>query len=196
MASRQRSTAGVPERPLSLTENVVLAVVCEGTTHGFALARLLGRDGAVGQVFHVPRPLVYRALDRLLARALVGVEEVQDSPTGPQRTRYRATPRGRAAAGRWLSAPVAHVRDVRTEFLVKLVLAERAGTGARDLVNKQLQRVRPIVHALEAQSAAGAAAAEPAEGVEAVVNLWRLETARATLRFLEQLAPDPPPTPT
>ena len=37
------------------------------------------------------------------------------------------TPAGRRVAKRWLDAPVQHLRDVRTELLVKLALRDRAG---------------------------------------------------------------------
>ena len=51
---------------LSFVENLVLALIVEGPTHGFAIARDLGRDGAMGRVYEVSRPLVYRAVDRLV----------------------------------------------------------------------------------------------------------------------------------
>ena len=165
-------------RSLSLTENVVLALIGEGPTHGFAVARLVGPDHVIGRIFHIPRPIVYRAVDRLLAADLVQVDSVQPSSHGPQRTRYRITRVGRKAADTWLSTPVAHIRDIRTEFLVKLVLLERAGIDPAALVEAQRRIVAPIVTALEEQSSGGA---------DRVVSSWRYESAQAALRFLDNL---------
>ena len=52
----------MPDAP-PLTDWVVLALVVEQPRHGFALARELAADGALGEVWTVPRPLVYRAID-------------------------------------------------------------------------------------------------------------------------------------
>ncbi|MFV0259098.1 MAG: PadR family transcriptional regulator, partial [Acidimicrobiales bacterium] len=60
---------GVPE--LSLTEWVVLAVLAEAPTHGFAVAKELRPGTDLGRVITVHRPLVYRALDRLVAAGLI-----------------------------------------------------------------------------------------------------------------------------
>jgi DNA-binding PadR family transcriptional regulator len=179
MATSQPWTAQSSTLRLSLAEHVVLALVGEGPTHGFAVARLLGEDDTLGQIFHVPRPMVYRALDRLMAARLVQVAEVEATSQGPRRTRYRITRTGRKEADTWLSTPVAHIRDIRTEFLLKLVLLERAEADVRPLVRAQREVVAPIVAALRQRSPAGS---------YRVVNAWRYQTARATLRFLDQLA--------
>lgn len=181
MATSQPSTSPSSTLRLSVAEHVVLALVAEGPTHGFAVARLVGKDDTLGQIFHIPRPIVYRALDRLLGARLVEVVDVQASSQGPRRTRYRITRAGRNAADAWLSAPVAHIRDIRTEFLLKLVLLERAEADARPLVGAQREVVAPIVASLGQRSSGGS---------ERVVNAWRYQTAQATLRFLDQLAGD------
>jgi DNA-binding PadR family transcriptional regulator len=55
-----------PQPPaLSLTEWLVLCLASEGPTHGFAIARLLGHTGDLGQVWRVPKPVIYRGLARL-----------------------------------------------------------------------------------------------------------------------------------
>lgn len=41
---------------LSLAEWVVLCLVCEAPSHGFALVRMLADDGELGQVLRVPKP--------------------------------------------------------------------------------------------------------------------------------------------
>jgi DNA-binding PadR family transcriptional regulator len=166
---------------LGLAEQTVLAVVDEGTVHGFAVAALTARDGALGRIWHVPRPVVYRALGRLRAAGLVDAGEAESGP-GPQRTPYSTTPAGRAEAQRWLAAPVRHVRDVRSEFLLKLALLDRRGADRADLVAAQRAALVPIADAL---------AAERAAGPDDVLLAWRASTTAAALAFLDELAPRP-----
>src|SRR5215510_5695546 len=106
---------------LSLAEWVVLALVEEGPTHGFAIASLTGDDGPVGSVWHVPRPVVYRSLSRLHDAGLVEVASVEPGK-GPQRMVYEITRPGRSAVTAWLDTPVQHVRDIRSHLLVRLAL--------------------------------------------------------------------------
>src|SRR5262245_54564366 len=110
---------------LSLAEWIVLALVDEGPTHGFAVAALTAEDGAVGRAWHVPRPIVYRSIDRLTDHELIRLEATVASERGPQRAVVAATPAGHRACGLWLARPVAHIRDIRSELLVKLGLLAR-----------------------------------------------------------------------
>src|SRR5260370_429162 len=55
------------ELSLSLAEWLVLSLVCEEPRHGFAIARILGREGSMGRIWRVPKPVIYRALQRLRA---------------------------------------------------------------------------------------------------------------------------------
>jgi len=165
---------------LPLTEHVVLALVAEGTTHGWALARLLAPDGEVGRVWTVRRALVYRALAQLEALGLVREAGEAPSERGPRRTLVRVTPRGRRLVEAWLAAPVAHVRDLRTELLVKLLLADRAGAPTGDLIGRQHAVLSDLAGQLERRLA-------DADGFEAMLVRWRVESTAAALRFLEAL---------
>ena len=100
-------------RPEQLTtgEWAVLALVEEGPTHGFAVARSMAPDGAVGQVWSMRRPLVYRTLDVLEGRELTQTVGTEASTAGPQRTLVEVTAEGRKKVADWLIEPVAHVRD-------------------------------------------------------------------------------------
>jgi DNA-binding PadR family transcriptional regulator len=73
------------ERGLSLAEWLVLCLVSEGPTHGFAIAGLLAHKNRLGQVWHVPRQVVYRAAQRLEYLGLITVSEKQLSRLGPAR---------------------------------------------------------------------------------------------------------------
>lgn len=157
--------------PSGLAEHVCLALVAEGPTHGWALGTLLSPDGDLGRIWTLSRPLTYRALDGLAERRLV--ERRPDAaPSRRERTTLRVTPAGRRAAHRWLDAPVTHVRDIRTELLLKLALRRRAGLGLDSLLSAQLEMLRPALDALEAPDHA-----DP-------VDRWRRENAAAVRRFL------------
>src|ERR1700745_1765340 len=95
---------------LSLPEWTVLPVVSERPTHGFAIAQLTAPHGELGRIWHIPRPVIYRAIGRLLDLGLLTPGAVE-AGRGPQRTPYSATPRGREAVRHWLDTPVEHVRE-------------------------------------------------------------------------------------
>ena len=156
----------------------MLALVAERRTHGFDVARTLAEDGDIGRIWTVPRPLVYRAID-----ALVGDGLVEEAGTaegrGPRRVLVRATPAGRSAVRRWLEAPVAHVREVRGELLVKLALLHRSGRPWRALVDRQRDALAPTLTALRTQP--------PGEDFDAVLTAWRRTSAEAVDRFLQSL---------
>jgi len=162
---------------LSLTEWIVLALLAEGPTHGFALARQLGRTTALGQVWTVPRPLVYRALGRLEAQGFAVPKGEEQGNPGPPRMIYRATPKGRKAAAAWLVTPVRHLREVRSAFLAKMILLQRSGTAADPLVASQREAFAPVFDGLQGQF----------EEHGDVVAAWRFESSQAVARLLARL---------
>src|ERR1044072_2789469 len=112
---------------LTAGEWAVLALLTEGPSHGFAVARALRADGEVGRIWSMRRPLVYRAVETLTGLGYVKHSGTVASPSGPQRTILQATPNGKRAVTRWLKTPVEHVRDARSLLMLKLLfLARRA----------------------------------------------------------------------
>jgi DNA-binding PadR family transcriptional regulator len=169
-----------PGIELPLTEWVVLALLDEAPRHGFALARELQPPAPVGRVWTVSRPLTYRAVDQLVVKGMAHPSREEESEGGPKRTILTPTTNGRRRVRRWRLAPVAHLRDVRSELLAKLVLLERAGVDRAPLVDAQLEAFAPIFAALTE----GPPSAATADGA---VALWRYETAQATRRLLQAL---------
>jgi hypothetical protein len=68
---------------------------------------------------------------------------------------------------------------VRSEFLLKLALLDRAGKPRDALVRRQLDELAPVFDALEQPDASN--------GFDAVLVGWRRESALAVRRFLEML---------
>jgi PadR family transcriptional regulator AphA len=170
-----------PAQPrLSLGEWLVLCLVREAPTHGFAIARMLAGDGELGHVWRVPKPVIYRALQRLEAADLIATVEVQVSNAGPARSLVAVTSTGDMAARAWLDRPASHTRDIRSELLAKLALLERAGIDPGSLLRAQIAQLMPVEQGLLEQL-------ESAAGFDRTVLLWRYETVSATLRFLQAL---------
>jgi DNA-binding PadR family transcriptional regulator len=167
--------------PMSLPEWLVLAILSQRSMHGFALAQLTAHDGELGRVWQVPKAVIYRAIGRLLDAGMVTPEGTQPG-LGPQRTVYAATPRGREAAQRWLHTPVEHVRDIRSQLLLKLALLDRQGDDPADLLSKQREVLEPIAEAIESKRARS-------NGFDATLLAWRKATAAAALDFLDMISP-------
>lgn len=165
------------DRPLPeplLGEWACLGVLCEAPAHGWAVARRLRADGDLGRVWQLSRPLTYRSLDQLVTRGWARAV-AQEPGVGPSRVILAPTRTGRRRFRTWLTTPVVHLRDLRTELLLKLVFAERSAVDIASMLDRQ----RAIVDEL-----AAAMASAPADDV---VSLWRLESAHAAQRFLERL---------
>lgn len=159
----------------------MLALISEGPTHGFAISQLTSPDGRLGRIWHIPKPVIYRAIGRLEAAGLIAPQSVEPG-RGPQRTIYSATVAGRRAVRAWLDTPVEHVRDVRSQLLVKLALLDRAGTDATALLRRQKAVLQPIASAIATERS-------PCEGFDATLLAWRRATASAALSFLDDITP-------
>jgi PadR family transcriptional regulator AphA len=172
-------TATLPE--MSLPEWLVLTILSQQATHGFAVAQLTATGGDLGRVWQVPKAVVYRAIGRLLDAGLI-VPEGTEPGQGPQRTVYAATADGRDASTRWLHAPVEHIRQIRSELLLKLALLDRAGENPVPLLQAQRTVLEPLVRALEARRA-------NSSGFDATLLAWRRANAVAALDFLDTITP-------
>jgi molybdopterin-binding protein len=175
VAETVRTLAGEPRSlELSLAEHVCLALVAQGATHGWQLGTLLAPDGEIGRVWALSRPLTYRALDQLADKRLVRrAGSTRDG--GRERQLLKVTAHGRRVAGTWLDAPVEHLREVRTELLLKLTLRERAGLDVEPLLREQQRHFEDRISSLTT-------GASPRD----LVGLWRRESARAVRRFLAE----------
>jgi DNA-binding PadR family transcriptional regulator len=159
----------MPGNSGSLADHVCLAVVAEGPTHGWALVKLLRPDGDLGRIWSLSRGLTYRSIDRLVATGSITRYD------GVRRSTLEVSAAGRRTARRWLGQPVEHVRDLRTEFLLKLHLHTRSGLDPSPLVERQRDVLRPALDALTS--------GRPDDHVA----LWRQESAIAAQRFLDRI---------
>jgi PadR family transcriptional regulator AphA len=168
------------EVPMALPEWTVLVLLSQRPAHGFAVSQLTAPDGELGRIWRIPRPVVYRAIGRLVEAGLITPESVEPG-LGPQRTIYTVTPHGRQEGERWLSTPVEHVRDIRSQLLVKLALLYRADRDPADLIRRQRAALEPIARGTQAPSA-------EEDGFAEILQAWRRATAAAALGFLDEIA--------
>lgn len=165
---------------LSLPEWLVLAILSQQPAHGFAVAQLTAAGGEFGRIWQIPKAVVYRSIGRLLDAGLIVPESVEPG-LGPQRTVYGVTPQGQDKAAEWLHAPVPHVRDIRSQLLLKLALLDRAGEDPGELLRRQRAVLEPIARAIDIRQA-------QCEGFDAVLLAWRRSTVQTALDFLDAIA--------
>lgn len=163
---------------LLLGEWACLGILCEAPAHGFAVAARLKPDGDVGRVWELSRALTYRALAQLAEAGLVEEQSTERGLAGGNRTVLRATRTGRAAFQRWVRQPVAHLRDLRSELLLKLVLASLNSVPVADMLAAQLIIVDEATDRLRSQSEHA-----PSD----LIARWRWENAKAAQAFLRHL---------
>lgn len=173
------------EQQLLLGEWACLGILYTAPTHGFAIAAQLKPEGEIGRVWSLSRALTYRSLEQLASRSYVAIVGEEPGIAGGNRTILTATRAGRARLRKWLNTPVAHLRDLRSELLLKLVIADRCGIGIEEMLNQQHAHIEQM-----AESIAGQVVDEtPID----VVDLWRNEASQAALRFLARLQAQAPP---
>ena len=165
---------------LLLGEWACLGVLYPAPTHGFAIAARLKPTGDIGRVWSLSRPLTYRSLDQLSKRGYIHAVGEEPGIAGGNRTILAATRRGRAQLRRWLQTPVAHMRDLRSELLLKLVIADNCGIDVTAMLHQQRDHIGRIVVGLVDQ-------ADTEDAPLDVVSLWRAESSEAALRFVDRL---------
>jgi tRNA-Thr(GGU) m(6)t(6)A37 methyltransferase TsaA len=170
----------LPRTEPTLTEWAALGLLCERPAHGWSIAEQLGPSGSIGGVYSCTRALTYRALAQLREAGLAEVRGTSASDTGPARTTLGPTRRGRSAFTRWRASPVVHVRDLRSELMLKLLFHERTDLDPGPLLRAQASVLAHIERALDGQLAS-------ASGFERTLALWRLSACRGALSFVDAL---------
>ena len=165
------------EQQLLLGEWACLGILYPGPTHGFAIAAHLKPDGDVGRVWSISRPLTYRCLEQLAGRGYIHALGEERGIAGGNRTILAATRSGRAQLRKWLHTPVEHLRDVRSELLLKLIVADRCDIDVSSMLEQQHVLIEQLADAIAGPVDDGTLAD--------VVDLWRIESSRAALRFVD-----------
>jgi DNA-binding PadR family transcriptional regulator len=171
--------ARTTEQQLLLGEWACLGILYPAPTHGFAIAARLKPTGDIGRVWSLSRALTYRSLDQLATRGYIHAVGEEPGIAGGNRTILAATRSGRAQLRKWLDTPVAHLRDMRSELLLKLIIADLCDINIADMLDRQHDHIEQMAEAIAIHADVDA----PVD----VVDLWRQESSRAALRFLDRL---------
>ncbi len=164
----------MPRAETSLAESVCLALVVSGVTYGGAVAELLAPGAELGHIWTLSKPLTYRALDSLVARELL--DRAGTAPgRGGDRRLLEPSRRGRSDTRRWLAEPVGHLRDVRTELLLKFRILERMDESLVPLALAQRELFEPVITAITEAT------------TDDVVARWRRQHAQAVAEFLDEV---------
>jgi PadR family transcriptional regulator AphA len=176
MVSASRTNA----QALLLGEWACLGILYPAPTHGFAIAARLKPTGDIGRVWSLSRALTYRSLDQLSTRGYIHAIGEEPGIAGGNRTILAATRTGRAQLRKWLATPVPHLRDLRSELLLKLIIAEHCDIDVSEMLVRQRAHIEQLAGALREQTTNRA---DPFD----VVALWRSESSEGALRFLTRL---------
>ncbi len=153
---------------------VCLALIRLGLDHGYPIAQEFAVDGDVGIVLTASRPVVYRELALLESRGLLS-SRAGRGVRGQAKKTLKITPAGNKALDRWLEEPVLHIRDMRTVFLLKVLMRERLNLPIDSFVSQQREALADVTSNL----------GQVRE--HSLVSAWRREQARAVVRFLDEL---------
>jgi len=157
-----------------LARDVVLALVTLAPRHGWALHEELAPTGEIGRAWTLSKQLVYRAIDSLAVDGLVRRAAPKDGG-GADKVTISPTAKGKKMAQMWLDRPVAHLRDVRTELVVKVMLRKQFDLPLHSFILAQEQVFAPLIKSVKHSSS------------RTPVDLWRSESATAVTRYLTQL---------
>lgn len=165
---------------LLVGEWACLGLTAGSPTHGFAVAARLEPAGDFGRVWSMSRALTYRSLEQLRERSLIEALGEEPGTAGGQRTILAITADGIRALDEWLATPVRHLRDYRSELLLKLLVSAELGSDPTGLLVAQKTRTEELLDALGVPSAPSS----PGSAHD-FVTAWRRESAVAALRFVE-----------
>ena len=157
-----------------LARNVVLVLVVHTPRHGWAIHEELSPTGYIGHAWTLSRQLVYRAIDTLVEDGLVKRATPKDGG-GADKVIISPTAAGKRTAMQWLDSPVTHLRDVRTELVLKVMLREKMKLPLDSFLEAQHVIFDPLIASINKDTS------------DSPVNLWRRESANAVKRYLSRL---------
>jgi PadR family transcriptional regulator AphA len=164
---------------LLLGEWACLGLLYEKPSHGFAIAARLKPESDIGRIWSLTRPLTYRALEQLQVHSYIEQSGEEVGLAGGNRTLLSVTKTGRAIFRTWINTPVVHLRDMRSELLLKLALADECGIDIADMLKTQRKNIKTLQRNIESNIGDS--------GKNDAVLVWRREIAEATLRFIDSI---------
>ncbi len=163
------------KQEISVLEGACLTLVGNGATHGYEIAQHFRPATKLGVIYTVSRPVVYRALDVLVKKKYLASSKTTGS-RGQLKLILKLTKTGDEIRKDWLNQPVQHIREIRTELLVKLVLRDESALSSQRFLSQQRATLHDVISGLLR------------DRDDSEVAVWRREQARAVARFLDELS--------
>lgn len=169
---RRFVTSTFRRSPLALA---VLGLLEAGPLHPYGIQRLIKQWGK-DQVVNVgQRAGLYRTIARLEDAGLIAVGSTERDERYPERTTYRLTEAGRAAARQWMAEILSTPRNEYPEFPAALsFLPVLTPQAAHDLLDQRRDRLARRLAELDAELGA-----EPDAGAEAEAEAGAAAEAEA-----------------
>ncbi len=124
--------------PLTL-EHILLALLDAKPMHGYELYQELSQTQGISMIWNITQSMLYVLLDKLEEHGLL-LSIQAEGETYPPRTIFYITEAGKQSLNQWMKTPVHRARQIRQEFLAKLIVARRYGFAeALDLIHAQQQ---------------------------------------------------------
>lgn len=167
-------------RPPLPGELAVLALLLSGPMHGYEMAHCFERDDLM-EVCPIEQSLLYTYLRNLEERKFVSWHETREGRRPPRKV-YTLAADGREAVETWLHEPVARMRQVRLEFLLKLYFLHQLDIESeRALVQRQIDVCEEYHCRLEQR-------ADATVGFPRLVAQSKVSAAAATITWLQEYA--------
>ena len=168
---------------LTSTAYAILGLLRERSMHGYEIAQHFLPDADLGQVTPADMSTIYTSLKDLQEHGLIrGKRETVGAR--PPRTVFSPTEEAGPLFLDWVHRPVARIREVRSDFLLKLYFAQRLGpTAVKTLVTDQIATCQNY---LERQHAS-VRSLEPTS-FETIVSESKLTAAESVLAWLNRVA--------
>lgn len=189
-----RSARGGGGRTGMAAEHALLGLLAMGeeqrSGYGYDLARHFADGQPLAEVLRLEPGMLYHHLKKL---ASAGWVEATDEavPGRPTRRLYALTAAGRVALDRWLREPVAHTREIRLEFLVKLFFVRVLAPGqVVPLVDGQKAVLERLVGSLRGQLARLDGEDRPDAAYHRLVLELRLAQTEAAVAWLGRVGLD------
>jgi len=176
-----------PVRPLGVADYAIMGLLREQPRHGYELADAFHQGADLAAVCGMPNNVLYAQIHRLERfRLIAGTPEVIG--TTRMRTVLRITPTGERAFLAWLDQPVARMREVRQDFLLKLYFSRRLPRhDTAGLLDRQIAACE--IYLAERVRERRVA---PAGSFEELLGQMRVSGARATLDWLREYRAEVP----
>ncbi len=171
-----------PRRSSELTlEHVLLALLEQKPLHGYDLYQELCQMKGISLVWNIKQASLYAILDKLEGMGHLSSHQVQ-AAAYPPRKYFELTETGKSALHTWLKTPVRRARDLRQEFLAKLIVTRRYGKAAAvECIRTQRQACQAWL--AELNSTAPALDAEHMD--EWIVYSYRIHRVEWVLKWLD-----------